>query len=159
MGWFRGGGGHGVRTLPEKSQKYRLSGQDPLKNHKATKLAFNVGPSSGCQPNTIWMAFHWRAFDGPLKVIFGSSHQLKKQRQSWTPSDKTSGSAHVQPSQTRVLCRPKFCPKLGARKVKHFLWLFSFRIPANRYFWQTMKTRDTALDVEKSGISKLACLR
>ena len=34
---------------PEKSQKYSFvknSGPDPLKSHKATKPAFNVGPSS-----------------------------------------------------------------------------------------------------------------
>ena len=34
---------------PEKSQKYSFffnTGQDPLKNHKATKPAFNEGASS-----------------------------------------------------------------------------------------------------------------
>ena len=29
------------------------TGQDPLKNHKATKPAFNVGPSSGHQRNAV----------------------------------------------------------------------------------------------------------
>ena len=29
------------------------SGPDPLKNYKAAKLAFNVGPSSACQRNAI----------------------------------------------------------------------------------------------------------
>ena len=28
-------------------------GPDPLENHKATMPAFNVGPSSACQRNTI----------------------------------------------------------------------------------------------------------
>ena len=42
-------GGQGVRTpLPEKSQKnigfLSNTGPNPLKNHKATKPAFNVGP-------------------------------------------------------------------------------------------------------------------
>ena len=39
----------GVRTPPpEKSQNYRVlfhTAADPLKNHKATKPAFNAGPS------------------------------------------------------------------------------------------------------------------
>ena len=30
-----------------------LAGPDPLKNHKAIKPAFNVGPSSACQQNVI----------------------------------------------------------------------------------------------------------
>ena len=51
-----------------------------VKNHKATKPAFNVGPSSAHQRNAILMAFHWWADDSPIKVVFGSSipHQLKK---------------------------------------------------------------------------------
>ena len=66
-------------------------GADPLKNHKllkiwgflailaripcykATKPAFNVGPSSIQQRTAITMAFRWRADDGPFIVIFGSS--------------------------------------------------------------------------------------
>ena len=39
------------------------------------------------------MAFHWRADDGPLIVVFGSSlYQLKEKKscQTPTPSDKTS---------------------------------------------------------------------
>ena len=68
---------------------------DYLKNHKATKPAFNVGPSSARQRNAISMAFRWRADDVPFKAEFGSSPpppQLKK-NQIWTPppppSDKT----------------------------------------------------------------------
>ena len=44
-----------------------------LENHKATKPVFNVWPSLAHQRNTISMAFRWRADDGPLKVVFGSS--------------------------------------------------------------------------------------
>ena len=50
------GGGQGVRTPHEKSQKYRFhinTGPDPLKKHKATKPAFNVGPSSARQRKAI----------------------------------------------------------------------------------------------------------
>ena len=60
---------------------------DYLKNHKATKPAFNVGPSSARQRNAISMAFRWRADDVPFKAEFGSSPpppQLKK-NQIWTP--------------------------------------------------------------------------
>ena len=60
MGGSRGGTG-GSNTGP-----------DPLNNHKATKPAFNVGPSLARKRNTIEMAFCWRADDGPLLVVFGS---------------------------------------------------------------------------------------
>ena len=39
------------------------TGSHPLKYHKATKPAVNVGQSS----------FRWRTHDGPLKVVFESS--------------------------------------------------------------------------------------
>ena len=67
---------------PEKSQTIGVlsnSGPDPLKNHKATEPAFNVGPSSARQRNAIQMAFRWRADDGPLIVVFGSSHPTTHQ--------------------------------------------------------------------------------
>ena len=42
---------------PEKSHFFFFAilntGPDPLKNHKATKPAFNVGPSSASQRNAI----------------------------------------------------------------------------------------------------------
>ena len=53
------------------------TGPDPLKNHKATNPAFNVGPSSARQRNAILMAFRWRADDGPL-IDLSSPHQQKK---------------------------------------------------------------------------------
>ena len=37
------------------------AGPDPLKNHKATHSAFNVGPSSARNA-------------GPILVVFGSTH-------------------------------------------------------------------------------------
>ena len=63
------------------------SGPDPLKKHKATKPALNVGP----------LAFRWRADVGPHIVVFGPfllSTTRKKKPQSWTPLAKLSGSAH-----------------------------------------------------------------
>ena len=42
-----GGGGQGVRTLMKNHKTIgflRKTGPDPLKKHKATKPAFNVGP-------------------------------------------------------------------------------------------------------------------
>ena len=55
--WGGGGGGTGVQDPPEKSQKsigfLNNTGPYPLKNHKATKQAFNVGPFSARQQNTI----------------------------------------------------------------------------------------------------------
>ena len=42
------------------------------------------------------MAFHWRADDGPLLELFGSSFPLSKKRKkkSWTSLAELSGSAH-----------------------------------------------------------------
>ena len=60
-------GGQGVRTKPPaKLQKYRVFSNarpDPLKNHKATKPGFNVGPPLACQRN----AMKWR-FAGGLMM-------------------------------------------------------------------------------------------
>ena len=57
-------------------------------DHRDTKPAFNVGPSSA-----IEMASCWRADDGPFIAVFGSSipSSAKKSYQFWTPTDKTSG--------------------------------------------------------------------
>ena len=71
-------GGQRVRIPSEKSQNIGFSsntGPDPLKNHKATKPAFNVGPLLACQQNVILMAFCWWANDGPL-IVFGSYLQI-----------------------------------------------------------------------------------
>ena len=98
-----GGGGGGVQTHPpsEKSQKCNTN-PNPLKNYEATKPAFNVGPSSACQGNTIKMAFCRRPDDGPLLVLFGSScplsnHQKQKKNiaRVGPPLAKLSGSSHV----------------------------------------------------------------
>ena len=68
-------GGQGVWTPPEKSQKYSNTGLDPLKNHKATKPAFNVGPI-GPPTKCHLMAFCWQADDSQLLELFGSSFLL-----------------------------------------------------------------------------------
>ena len=61
-------------------------GPDPLKDHKnigflcntgpATKPAFSVVPPAARLLNVIYMEFRWRADDGPLIVVFGSSLSL-----------------------------------------------------------------------------------
>ena len=54
-------GRQGVRTLPENLKTIGFlsnTGPNPLKNHEATKPAFNVGPSSALQRNAysgIWI--------------------------------------------------------------------------------------------------------
>ena len=49
------------------------------------------------------MAFHWRADDGPLLVVLGSSlPSSTKKRQSWTPLTKLSGSAHAGPTALSI---------------------------------------------------------
>ena len=50
-------GGEGVRNPTETSQNIGFlsnTSLDPLKNHKATKPAFNVGPLSARQRNAKW---------------------------------------------------------------------------------------------------------
>ena len=80
------GGGQGIRTLPEKSQKYRVSLQYWSGSPKSSMLGHSRHASE---------TFRWRADDGPLIVVLGSSLplQIKKYKikrcQSWTPSDKT----------------------------------------------------------------------
>ena len=98
-----GRGARGPHPL-EKSQNigfHSNSGPDPLKNHKATKPAFNVGPSSGHQRNAIEVAFRWRAIMARLLWYLHppSPHQLKKKRKNVVkvghPLTKLSGSAHA----------------------------------------------------------------
>ena len=73
-------GDRGSRPPPlEKSQNTGFLssiGPDLLKIHKATKPAFYVGLPSARQRNAE-MAFRWRAYDGPLIVVFGSSLPFK----------------------------------------------------------------------------------
>ena len=55
----------------------RNTGLNLPKNHKATKPAFNGGPSSACQRNAIKMAFRWQADDGPpLKWRFAGGPMM-----------------------------------------------------------------------------------
>ena len=46
---------------------------NPMNDHKAIKPKFNVWPSWARLRNAIKMAFHWRADDGQILVVFGSS--------------------------------------------------------------------------------------
>ena len=83
---------------PEKLQTLRFFsnfGPYPLKNHKATKPACNVWPTSARQRNAIQMAFRWRVDDGQILGVFGSIHSLTKKTQSWTSSEKLAGSVHA----------------------------------------------------------------
>ena len=97
QGYRRGTGGPDPPPPPEKSRKYRFlsnSSPNPLKNHKATKPTFNVGPSLARQRNAIEMVFCWWANDdGPVLVVFGSP-QKKKKLIVGPPLKKLSGFAH-----------------------------------------------------------------
>ena len=102
--------GRGSGTLPDNLKaKGFLSdtGPDPLNYNKATKSAFDVGPSSARQRSAVEMAFRWRASDGLFIVVLESSLPpspvtKKQQQQQQKPVvkvgphlTKLSGSAHV----------------------------------------------------------------
>ena len=76
MGGSRGGGGGGARgpdTPRENHKKIGFlsnTGPDPLKNQKATKPAFNVGPSSARQRNAIWPRYQNNVVETLSKRLF-----------------------------------------------------------------------------------------
>ena len=60
---------------PEKSQKYRVFWQyrsNPLKN-RSYQASIQCRAIIGTPVKRHLMAFHWRADDGPLIVVLGSS--------------------------------------------------------------------------------------
>ena len=75
MGGSRGGERGSGPPSPLKNHQnigfLSKTGPDRLKNHKATKPAFNVGSPSARQRNAIKMAFRWWADDGSLWVVLG----------------------------------------------------------------------------------------
>ena len=95
------GGGAGGPDPPEISKNIgflRNTGPNSLQNHKATKPAFNVGPSSARQRNAIFSGI-W-------------IHSLK----SWTPyKKKRFGSAHATKRYTSLrICSVCSVPLLFA---------------------------------------------
>ena len=96
-----------VQTPPPPPYgKSQLSNTCPnsLKNYKATKPAFNVGPSSAHQRNAIKMAFRWQADDGPLLVLIGSSLPL-------SPHRKTPTLSELDPLW-QIFLYPRMCSKM-----------------------------------------------
>ena len=88
--------GQGIR-IPLKNHKnigsLSHTSLDPLKNHKLCSQHSMLGHHRHTRETPFkWHLFRWRADDGPILVIFGSTHLLKKK--NWTSSEKT-GSAHA----------------------------------------------------------------
>ena len=93
----RGGGAGGPDPPPLENHKnihnvvvFSYTGLDPVENHKATRPAFHDGPASACQRKAFKMVFRWRADDGLILVLFGSSRC-----QSRPPLATLSGFAHI----------------------------------------------------------------
>ena len=91
----RGGGAGGPDPPPLKNHENigfsSNTGPDPLKNH-CYQANIQCWVVIGTLAKRYLMAFRWRAGDGPLKVVHGSSlptSTRKKRCQSWTPFDKT----------------------------------------------------------------------
>ena len=97
----RGGGGRDLDPppLPEKSQICKVSQKYWSRSHeKSQSYQASIPCWADCWAIIILLGkhhlvFRWRANDGPLIMVFGSSDQLKnnnnKTGQSWAPSDKT----------------------------------------------------------------------
>ena len=94
-------GGQGVRTPLKNHKNIGFSsniGLDPLKNG-SYQASIQCWAITGPPAKRHLMVFCWRAEDGPLIVVLGSSlpsstkkKKKKKKKnhcQSWTPSDKT----------------------------------------------------------------------
>ena len=94
-----GGGGAGGLGPPLKNHKNIGSpsntGPDPFKITKLPSQHSMFGHHRHAEQNAILMAFRWWADDGPILVVFGSTHLLKKKKVA-PPLKKLSGSAHVQ---------------------------------------------------------------
>ena len=80
MGGSRGGGQGSRPPSPEKSQNIGFlckTGPDPLKNHKATKPAFNVGPFIAAFESSISTSTKKTVikFGHPLTKLSRSTHE------------------------------------------------------------------------------------
>ena len=118
-------GGRGS-VPPKKSQNIGFlsnTGLDTLKNHKTTKPALNVMPSSTRQRNAIKMAFCLWADDGPFIKLWYLDHLIyhqlnkKKRFQIWTPPPswkKLAGSALLRPEE--IFLRQKY---IWEKHTKH----------------------------------------
>ena len=105
-------GGRGSGPLPLKNRKKcgfsSNTGPDPLKNC-SYQASIQCWAIIGTPAKRHLMAFRWRANDGPLIVVHGSSpHILKKKKKKNLvlvgPSlTKLSGSAHALDKRTLVL--------------------------------------------------------
>ena len=80
----------GPDPISEISQKFRVlgnTGKDPLKKPKATKQAFNCGPSTARQPNAIKWCFAGWPMMACLEWYMDppSPYQLKKELSKFDP--------------------------------------------------------------------------
>ena len=85
-------GGQGVWTPPPLKNHENIgflcnTGLDPLKNNKATKTAFNVGPLLARQRDAISMAFPWQADEDPFIAVFGWSVPSSTKKQMLSNMD------------------------------------------------------------------------
>ena len=97
----RGGTGGLDPPPPENHENIGFlcnTGLDLLKNNKATKTAFNVGPLLARQRDAISMAFRWQADEDPFIAVYGSSVPSSTRKQMLSNMDSHrqnfSGSAH-----------------------------------------------------------------
>ena len=114
---FRSRGGTGVQTPLKHHKKYRFlsnTDPDPLKNHKATKPAFNIGSSSARQRikflesllnSLLLLIYRYHGF-------FEEQDSLRKFRQA-----VLSRNNDVHPTSPQI---PTSCDSL--RKIRRRVW-------------------------------------
>ena len=91
---------HTATLKNHKKNKHRVSYQywsrspEKLQGYQASIQCWTI---IGTPAKRHFMAFRWRADDGPLVEVFGSPHQLNKVVKVGHPLKKRSGSAHVVP--------------------------------------------------------------
>ena len=102
----RGGTGGSGPPPPEKNHKnigfLSKTGQDLLKNHKTTKPALNIGPSSARQWNAILMVLlagrRWPNFSGIWIHSLTKNTHTQTRSHSWTSFEKDFLDVRMRPT-------------------------------------------------------------
>ena len=143
MGGSKGGRGGFDPPLKNHKNIWSLSntGQDSLKNHKATKPAFTVGPLSDRQRNTVSLTGRWWPSQG---IWILSSTKKKKTLSKLDPlwqNFLNPGMKLMVLNPYRIFGKSWFCQEIGRpqksiqnyralKKLIHQQWLLWIHLPS-----------------------------